>query len=564
MAAGTVDVVRQAHGETPGPAVPSRHWRGALTGLLAVASVLAAWQTHRLVAAQREARFDYEVRQIDSAVRERMDAYVQVLRGARGLFGVVGEAREVRREDWIRYVDALNLSARYPGFKALSFAAAVRPEDVDAFVAKIRRDPLPPALQNPALLRQFHLRAPTGWESAPLPPLFAPIVFVAPLVPANERVLGVDMMREPSRRDAMERAARSGQAVLSPRLQLSGQGDQKAGFIAYLAVDDAAAGRPLGWLTAAFLADDFMHGLLGTGAPSLEFEVFDGESADPAALLYSTAGIEADGRPRPLPGERAAVIERQVQLDLPGRRWTLRHRAGESFVPLADRIAPWLVLVGGLLVTLLFHVTARSGARLRAALMRVEEQNRELAREMRERTRAEAEARYQATHDALTGLANRSLFVTRLRAALEDAAQGRSSLALVYVDIDGFKAVNDTHGHHVGDELLKAIAGRLRARVRPSDIPARLGGDEFAVLVPDIDDALAVCRRLCSDIVEALRAPYQVQDGETAVAVQVGASVGVALHPQHGTDIDTLIVTADRAMYAAKRGGKNRYVIAAS
>ncbi len=137
-------------------------------------------------------------------------------------------------------------------------------------------------------------------------PIHSPIVYVAPLIPVNERILGVDMMQEPMRRAVMERAAATGSAVLSPRLQLAGQGDHKAGFIAYLSIH--REGALVGWLTAAFLADDFMRGLLGNGATAVDFEVYDGLEPSPRSLLYSTAGIESDGAPKPRYGIRRRTI----------------------------------------------------------------------------------------------------------------------------------------------------------------------------------------------------------------------------------------------------------------
>lgn len=198
----------------------------------------------------------------------------------------------------------------------------------------------------------------------------------------------------------------------------------------------------------------------------------------------------------------------------------------------------------------------RARALLQQALDELSLRNRQLTTEMAERIRMEELVRHQATHDALTGLPNRVLFRERLEAAI---ASDDPSFALAYIDIDGFKGVNDTEGHAAGDELLKAIAGRIDARTRDSDTVARLGGDEFAVLLhgtPDGPTALSRCQVLC----DAVGEPYTLDVGGQSLRVNVGASIGVTLY-KTGADYDDVVIAADVAMYVAKRSGKNRCVL---
>lgn len=159
-----------------------------------------------------------------------------------------------------------------------------------------------------------------------------------------------------------------------------------------------------------------------------------------------------------------------------------------------------------------------------------------------------------AYEDSLTGLPNRLLFMDRLSNAITRAERNKAKLALLFVDIDGFKAVNDTHGHASGDELLKQIARRMSNAVRKSDTVARLGGDEFAVILEHQYDPLAtmvVGEKICSAV---LRRFDLVTD--PPVSVTVGCSVGVVIYPNHGTDPDGLLQAADAAMYQVKRRGK--------
>jgi diguanylate cyclase (GGDEF)-like protein/PAS domain S-box-containing protein len=157
-----------------------------------------------------------------------------------------------------------------------------------------------------------------------------------------------------------------------------------------------------------------------------------------------------------------------------------------------------------------------------------------------------------AHHDSLTGLPNRLLFSDRLNHAMSLAKRDTCQFALLFLDLDKFKPVNDTFGHAIGDELLKGVAGRIRSEVRESDTVARVGGDEFVVILPDISTremAEAVARK----IIVALAMPFQL--GAQKQIVEVGASIGIAIYPADASDADGLIKAADAAMYSAKQVG---------
>jgi diguanylate cyclase (GGDEF)-like protein len=162
--------------------------------------------------------------------------------------------------------------------------------------------------------------------------------------------------------------------------------------------------------------------------------------------------------------------------------------------------------------------------------------------------RATAALRFQASHDALTGLANRALLQHRLAQATQSAQRDGSSLALLLMDLDRFKEVNDTLGHHAGDQLLQAVAQRLGDTVRTTDTVARLGGDEFAVLLPGADEqaAIGVARKLLRRLEEPC-----IIDG---YAIDLEASAGIAVAPSHGYEPHAMLRRADVAMYIAKAG----------
>ena len=163
-------------------------------------------------------------------------------------------------------------------------------------------------------------------------------------------------------------------------------------------------------------------------------------------------------------------------------------------------------------------------------------------------------AHHQARHDGLTGLPNRPLLEDRVSVALAQARRTSQSVALLFIDLDRFKTVNDTLGHHAGDSLIVQVAGRLRAQLRGSDTLARLGGDEFVVLLPDVVDD-AVPALLARRLVDALSGPFDVAGHE----VFISCSVGIAVSPLGGVDYPTLLQHADTAMYAAKAAGRNTF-----
>ena len=163
---------------------------------------------------------------------------------------------------------------------------------------------------------------------------------------------------------------------------------------------------------------------------------------------------------------------------------------------------------------------------------------------------------HMAHYDALTGIPNRVLLADRLSMAIKQAQRRQRGLALVYLDVDGFKEVNDTYGHDAGDQLLIALAQRLRNKLRGGDTLARLGGDEFVAVLADLDNRTE-CEHVLHRLLHATTTPIDI--GQTTV--QVSASFGVTLYPQDDGDADTLLRHADQAMYQAKQAGKNRYHI---
>jgi diguanylate cyclase (GGDEF)-like protein len=163
-----------------------------------------------------------------------------------------------------------------------------------------------------------------------------------------------------------------------------------------------------------------------------------------------------------------------------------------------------------------------------------------------------------ALHDALTGLPNRRLLFDRLSLAIAHARRNKSTMAVMYLDLDGFKQINDTLGHDAGDTLLSMVADRLVAAVRQEDTVARMGGDEFVIALWESSHADGMAS-LVSKVIQAVSQPYSIQGRD----VSITASVGVGIYPTHGEEVEALMKSADLALYEAKRAGKNDYRIAA-
>ncbi len=163
---------------------------------------------------------------------------------------------------------------------------------------------------------------------------------------------------------------------------------------------------------------------------------------------------------------------------------------------------------------------------------------------------------YLANHDQLTGLPNRRLFFEIAQVLLKKSQRDNRKFSILFLDLDGFKTVNDEHGHQAGDELLKQLAVRIEKKLRSSDLIARVGGDEFVVLLPDITDRQSV-ETIAATLIAMFQAPFVLDK----VTVSVQGSIGISFYPEHSNNINALLDMADSAMYEVKQGGKNNWAV---
>ena len=185
---------------------------------------------------------------------------------------------------------------------------------------------------------------------------------------------------------------------------------------------------------------------------------------------------------------------------------------------------------------------------------------RTLDRRNKELSESQKASEFLANHDVLTGLPNRRLLLESLEAAVTAAGRSEFQLALLFVDLDNFKDINDTYGHDAGDEVLVEAAKRLRSGIREGDIVARLGGDEFAVLMAGIPED---GRAAVVEIAERLRQSMKISPKVSKGALSTSACIGIAFYPGAATSHTDLLQSADQAMYDAKRGGRDAVVVAA-
>jgi diguanylate cyclase (GGDEF)-like protein/PAS domain S-box-containing protein len=177
-----------------------------------------------------------------------------------------------------------------------------------------------------------------------------------------------------------------------------------------------------------------------------------------------------------------------------------------------------------------------------------------LVRDITERVRVEETIRKMAYHDALTGLPNRVLFVDRLNRAMAQVHRKQKKLAVMLLDLDHFKDINDTLGHTVGDQLLSSVGKRLTGLLRKEDTVSRMGGDEFFLLLPEVDwvqDAATIAQK----VLKAIQEPFVLDVHE----INITTSIGIAMYPDEGADVKTLLKNADVALYQAKEKGRNNY-----
>jgi len=487
-----------------------------------------AWDHERQVARKSmHSQFDFALRETVSRIEQRVQGYEQMLRGVQSLFATTHWRKRAALHD---YVDALQLDANFSGAQTIGLVE---------WVPEHRRAEHLAAMRSVGF--SDYALAPPGVRE-----VYAPVVQREPYVGRNRAPLGNDTWYDPVRRAALEQARDSGMAAISGKVTLrvdAGGDAAPPGFIMYLPVyapdslhENLQQRREslVGWVYASFQMKEFLASLYGSQPPGLELTMFDGTDTRQEAWMYHSEADSATAAPKS--ADTVSALEYMV---VAGHNWTLSLRALESFQARYGRsMATEIALAGSML----------SGVLALLAWLMIHGRQRALnvAATMTQ------ELRHMAQHDPLTGLPNRALFNDRLGRELARAQREHGSFAMVFIDLDRFKPVNDAYGHDMGDQVLQQVARRLEGCVRSADTVGRIGGDEFVVLLEnqgDTDSLLALAEKLRRSV----KQPIVIDEHELSIS----CCVGVAVYPRDGVDAVSLTKSADDAMYRAKEDGRD-------
>lgn len=518
-------------------------WLPWLVLAVSLATTYQLWRGARDAAeAASETDFYFQAHEAKDVLELHIRDCEQLLRGAAGLF-VASQA--VERDEFQKYVEMLDIAHNFPGIQALSFSLVVPEAQKDAHVLAMRKAGFANYTVQPTTSRNSYL----------------PLIYVEPFVGLNKRALGMDYAADPVRRVAMEQARDLDSAVLSGRLAQQNWSDEQTDFMMFFPIyknglpHDTVEQRRAnlyGYVSAALQMSEVMRHTLADTPDMLDIEIYDGAEMNGRTRVYDNDGIPRVG------GATTARFQSIQRIEVAAHDWMVVTTSLPRFDSFIDQDKPRFVAIIGEVMSVLLTLFTWLLVRDRTRALRAEQIAQH---ELEERRHIEEQVRHLAYYDALTELPNRTLLMDRLQHAISRSARDKTPLAVMFIDLDDFKPVNDRYGHEAGDILLKQVAQRLQGCVRKSDTVARIGGDEFVVLLSSTEkeqDAQSVAEK----ILLAIKQPYLLSElglktTLSSVSVSISASIGVAIYPEHGMDEKILLIHADIAMYAAKQQGCN-------
>jgi diguanylate cyclase (GGDEF)-like protein len=505
-------------------------FRQSLLALTLAWLAIVAFAAHLLISVEigrHERLFEDTAQQLSNELKNKLDMNEAVLSGFVAFLRAV-EGNDV--ESATRY--AASATAAYPHIYMLEVARQVPVDEEKHFEAALRRE----------WLANFTLKtfpSITGTQSA-LPATRKdtwPVLFLYPSLPEAQEIYGIRLETVDYLSHSLALAQKNAKAVVSPVFEMY------EGGRAYILLQEVE--RPLAGRAAATpsLFGNTMTALLliktdallpGKSAPArlrtLDYSAQMRSVARADNLLFSQQGEPA----RQTDTWLLPRFRREILIDNASQPTTLTFRRQLSW---RELLTPEFLIVLSLLACAFVTVPALSLRHFRV-----------LERGAREHERSA----YLATHDLLTGLPNRFLFIDRFEQAVQQHRRNGNSFALLLVDLDHFKEINDKHGHEVGDEVLVECAKRMTAEIRACDTVARHGGDEFVILLANTlnaDDAMRVGEKLLRAIAQPIES--------TGGLLQITCSIGMSLYPVDGESLDGLRRSADQAMYDAKKSGRN-------
>ena len=369
---------------------------------------------------------------------------------------------------------------------------------------------------------------------------YFPVFYVEPLS-GNELAVGYDLASNPIRNRALQQSKTTGKIIFSDMIRLIQGNGAVNGILMFQPVykspitnntakplEKILQGFALGVIEPRKLISHSIHNFQPTGLDMLL--VNNSDKSHPEILHFHPSRTRTEAIAEPILSEFIATSRYQAALNVPGNEWNLYFRPAPVFIEKHRSTQAWVILFVGLVLTSL------------------------LVYNFSKRIRYTHNILHQAQHDALTGLPNRKLFQDRLHQALINANNTSAFSAVLYLDLDNFKHINDSLGHAIGDRLLIEVANRLSENTRPEDTIARMGGDEFILLAQHFrqeQDVAQLAKKLLLD----LTSPYQIDER----TFYLSASIGISLFPRDAMDTEALVANADAAMYRAKSRGRNTY-----
>lgn len=486
--------------------------------------VLVAWGTatfvtmalvFKLVLQEADAVFTQRVDQLYDSVEHIARDNEAVLEGFSAFLGAIEYAD---RESASRY--AQQILTRYPHIYGLEVALKVKRKELPRFIARQRQSWFPEFK-----LKEFNEDASGTRPSVTNKPVYYPVIFLEPMQSDARQRIGADMSSAPFLNDALQQAIKSRSSVATVPFKFAGG---PRGYILFRPVPSPPQGALAKRKEAVALLEvnaEAIEQEIASRVHNLEFRLYPADSSGSAKDMLIHI-------PAPAPQRLEANYFPKLNAER-----KLKSR-GQPFVLTVHKQLLWSDL------NLPLVITTACTSLLSLALILVFLADH--FRREKERERSSERLLHMATHDALTGLPNRILLADRFSQAGSRAQRSHSAFSIMFIDLNGFKQVNDTYGHEMGDELLKSVGFLLKECIRETDTLSRISGDEFVILLEDTSRENA--ERVAGKIQTRLKRPLSIRD----VQLNVGLSLGIAVYPEDGATMNDLLKMADERMYAAK------------
>ena len=444
-----------------------------------------------------------------------------------GFGAFLSAIEDADRESASRY--ARQILVRYPHINALEVALTVKRRDLARFIARQKRYWFPRYK-----VKAFeYVNDRLTWQAVKKKPVYDPIIFIEPMTPGTKQLIGLDMDSEPFLRDALNQSKKLQSPVATIPFKLV---EGSLGYILFYPVPDPPKGVISKRKQAVALIEvsaEAIHNKIAFLLGNFEFNLYHASySSD--ELEGSLLHIAAPTPPSRLEARLFPKLTSETKLSYRSQPFAIKV---DKQLGWSDLDIPLLIAAGS--TSLLFLALLLLFLNI---YLRKEEQRRKSAKRLL----------YMAMHDALTGLPNRTLLKDRFSQACSRTQRRDLTFSIMFLDLNGFKKVNDTYGHEVGDHLLKTLGGLLKECIRNEDTLSRISGDEFVILLENTSYENA--EMVADKIREKLKQPVQIQ----SIELNISISIGIAVYPDDGTEMSELLEKADKRMYQAKEQGKGK------